>query len=96
MKLSEQQSKMLKLLQEGWELGVDTNTSGHTVIYRTARLQKNGLGHGDPIEYFKVTVVDALRRKCLIQQVDEPTYPMIKPVRYVLTQAGKGYKIDES
>jgi len=92
MKLSQQQIKIIRLLQEGWELGVDTDQIGFTRIRQVARLQKYGLGHGYPIEYAKVRTIEALEKRGLIQKMPNP-FIMIKPTRYILTEKGKEIKI---
>ena len=91
MKLSKQQKRIMELLQDGWELGVHTCTSGYTKIFRRAILQKNGLGKGAPLEDAKATSVFALEKMGLIKQTDEPTYPMVRPTRYELTKEGEEY-----
>jgi len=91
-KLSSQQCEVIKLMQEGWELGVDTEGWRSTLGQRRARLQKYGLGKGDPIAYFKAVVIDALERKKVIEQ--EPNnYPMIKSTKYHLTEKGKAISV---
>ena len=88
VKLSIQEEKVLKLVSEGWELGTDIYENGHTGMCERGRLQKNGLGRGDPIEHCKIVTVDALVRKGLLERLDNP-YVMIKPTRYRLTKKGK-------
>jgi len=90
MKLSKHQEKVLKLMGEGWELGTDTYEIRHTGLCERGRLQKNGLGRGDPIEYCKIVTVDALVKKGLLERLDNP-YIMIKPTRYRLTKEGERY-----
>jgi len=91
MKLSEKQVKVIRLLQEGWELGVDLNFIGHTVQTQTCRLQKHGLGRGEPVEYAKITTIESLERKGLIEALPNP-YTSIQPTVYRLTQKGKELK----
>jgi len=90
MKLSKHQEKVLRLMGEGWELGTDTYEIGHTGMYEGGRLQKNGLGRGDPIEYCKIVTIDALVRKGLLERLNNP-YIMIQPTRYRLTKEGQQY-----
>lgn len=90
--LSKSQIKVLRLMKEGWELGVDLNFIGHTGRTQTCRLQKYGLGYGYPIEYAKISTIDSLERKGLIVSLSNP-YVSIQPIRYWLTQKGKEFKI---
>lgn len=88
VKLNIYEEKVLKLVGEGWELGTDLYEKGHTGMCERGRLQKNGLGRGDPIEHCKITTVDALVRKGLLERLDNP-YVTIQPTRYRLTEKGK-------
>jgi len=92
MKLTENQAKVIKLLQEGWELGVDTDQIGYTRINRTVRLQKHGLGHGEPIETARISTIEALVKKGLLQRIPNP-YIMTQPTRYQLTEKGREWKV---
>lgn len=88
MKLSEGQSKVIRLMQEGWELGSDLDIIGHTGSRETGRLQKHGLGHGNPCEDVKIVTINALCRKGLIKKKPN-NYVMTQPTRYSLTEKGK-------
>lgn len=74
----------------GWELGTDLYDIGHTGMCERGRLQKNGLGRGDPTVGVKITTVDALVRKGLLERLDNP-YVSIQPTRYRLTKEGERY-----
>jgi hypothetical protein len=91
MKLSESQAKVIRLLQEGWELGVDTSAWRGTLGERTVRLQKYGLGRGDPVEHAKILTIESLERKGLIEALPNP-YVCVQPTVYKLTQKGKELK----
>lgn len=88
MKLSEGQSKVIRLMQEGWELGSDLGTIGHTRMRETGRLQKHGLGHGHPVEVVNIRTINALVRKGLITKHPNRLVT-IEPTRYSLTEKGK-------
>ena len=88
MKLSSHQTKVLKLMQEGWECGIHICTSGHTQMFERGVLQKNGLGHGSPLEEVKAQTIWSLRKHGLIELIPND-YVMTKPTRFVLTQKGK-------
>lgn len=88
LKLSKNQMKVIKLMQEGWELGSDIYYIGRVTQIEKGRLQKHGLGHGDPMEEVKIVTIRALKKKELIQALPNP-YPSLEPTRYTLTEKGK-------
>jgi hypothetical protein len=88
MKLSSKQIEVLKLMKEGWELGIDTDGWRSTLGRRTARLQKDGLGKGGLVTYFRAIVIDALEHKGFIMHKINQ-YPTITPTVYYLTEKGK-------
>jgi len=92
MKLSKNQIKVLQLMQQGWELGSSVGTIGFTVIVRRAWLQKNGIGHGAPIENTKIVTVNSLVRKGLVEKLSNP-YVMTQCTLYRLTSKGKELKL---
>lgn len=87
-KLSKNQIKVLKLMQEGWELGSDLSQVGFVGLVERAWLQKNGIGHGAPCEDTKIVTVNSLVRRELIERISNP-YRMIRPTLYRLTEKGK-------
>lgn len=91
MKLSKKQARVVKLMQEGWELGSDLGTIGHTVVVETGRLQKHGLGHGDPCERVKIGTIQSLVRRGFIEKLPNMLV-MVEPTRYRLTEKGKEWK----
>ena len=60
MKLSPSQQKVIDLLKEGWELGIDSGW------FPDARLQKNGLGKGGEVYRPTFGTINALRKRNLI------------------------------
>lgn len=68
-KLSAQQEEALKLMREGWQLGVDTTFSGG------AWLQKGGCGYGGESKNISLATVHALSKKGLID-VDKDGFPL--------------------
>jgi len=90
--LSKSQTKVMKLMQEGWELGSTITQIGFTILIERAWLQKNGIGHGDPIEDTKIVTVNALIRKGLIKRLPSKS-PMIDGHIYRLTEKGKAFRI---
>lgn len=87
MKLSQHQLEVLHLLKDGWELGCDVYQIGHVGLVEKCRLQKHGLGHGDPIRSAKIVTINALVRKGLIKRL-ENNFVMTQPTRYELTEKG--------
>ena len=69
------QKEILRLLSEGWELGVDMGIDG------SWWMQRNGLGHGGPSRQVHASSALALRRKGLIKQVSR----IFPTARYELT-----------
>lgn len=88
MKLSEGQSKVIRLMQEGWALGSHLTQIGHTRLIERGVLQKHGLGHGAPMEDVNIRTINALVRKKLITKHPNKLV-MVQPTRYSLTEKGK-------
>lgn len=62
MKISKPQMKVLRLMADGWELGVSSG------ITSRRWLQKNGLGRGGPVEDVRQDVFFALYKKGLLKK----------------------------
>lgn len=78
-KLSPAQMKVLKLMAEGWELGLSSGLNFY------AWLQKNGLGCGGPTERVHAGTFNGLCRRGLVRQV---RYGFLSSL-YGLTDDGK-------
>ena len=79
----------MRLLKEGWELGCDMTTFPRSALgTMTCRLQKNGLGHGEPMENAKYATIESLEKKGLILSL-ENKYPSLQPTRFLLTDEGR-------
>jgi hypothetical protein len=78
MQLSKAQSRVLQLLQEGWELGVSSGIVGN------AWLQKNGLGRGGETEFVNYNTFHSLYKRGLIKVEKRKGDPFYL-TRYILT-----------
>jgi len=61
-KLSARQQRVVQLLKEGWELGVDTSWG---LTY--CQLQQGGIGHGGKTEEVHLSTWKALRKHGIIE-----------------------------
>jgi len=90
LKLSGLQMHVIRRMQEGWELGSGVYTIGHTRMVAKGVLQKDGLGHGHPMENVKwVTILSLLKRKLIT-----PVSGFHGMTPYRLTEKGKQVKIE--
>lgn len=78
-------------MQEGWSCGIFTCTSGHTKIFDRGILQKNGLGHGEPLKHVKAQTIRSLENRGLIQEVGKGD-GMVIPKEFKLTEKGEKTK----
>ena len=83
MKLSKLQTEVIKLIQEGWELGTYRNFKLGIDI----SLQKNGLGRGGKAKRINANTFWSLVAKGLIEEVPNQSWAA-SPKRYRLTQKG--------
>ena len=69
-KLNPAQLGVLKLMAEGWELGVSSSAQGSR-----AWLQKEGLGKGGEVQSLSIATVHALRKRGFIVSLTEYGFP---------------------
>jgi hypothetical protein len=89
LKLNDRQKEVVRLMQNGWDLGSYTKWD---YTKQDGVLQKGSIGVGSETKKVHMTTIKSLIKRGFIIR-HENKYPSINPTKYSLTKKGKEWKV---